>query len=58
MGNSLRVTELSMKGKYRQESRRQTGKYNPILGVLLSTSTPLGKREREREVGEKRTERY
>ena len=57
VGNSPRVTEPSMEGKWRQESPRQTGKYNPLVGALLSTSTPLGqkkekkkkKKERERE---------
>lgn len=49
VGNGRRVTEPSMHGKWRQDALRQTGKYNPLVGALLSTSSPLGqKRERER----------
>ena len=49
VGNGRRVTEPSMDGKRRQDALRQTGKYNPLVGARLSTSSPLGqKRERER----------
>ena len=50
MGNGRRVNEPSMHGKWRQDALRQTGKYNTLVGALLSTSSPLGqKREREKE---------